>query len=57
MKNIFKKPLLILFVLLIVSSFVSFYKYKINNDFIVYTTEESIPESFELLPNLNNLFK
>lgn len=57
MKNIFKKPLLILFVLLIVSSFISFYKYKINNDFIVYTTEESIPESFELLPKLNNLFK
>ncbi len=57
MKNILKKPLLILFVLLIVTSFVCFYKYKINNDFIVYLTEESIPESFELLPKLNNFFK
>lgn len=49
MINKLRSPIFVLFLFSVVSAYVCFVKYKINNDFIVYSEEESIPEPLSLL--------
>lgn len=57
MFNIFKKPILLLFIFSIFSVGISFYRFEIKKEFTVYTDEDSIPGAVSILSSLGSDFK